>query len=51
MFFHVTVGVDLVDHVLQLCLGGVLSQRPHHCAELLGGDGAIAVLEKSEISE
>ena len=26
----VTVGVHLVDHVLQLGLGGVLTQGPHH---------------------
>lgn len=34
----------LVDHVLQLSLGGVLAQRPHDGAQLLGRDGAIAVL-------
>lgn len=39
-----TVSVDLVDHVLELSLGGVLSKRPHDGAQLLGGDGAIAVL-------
>ena len=39
-----TVGINLVDHVLQLGLRGVLSQRPHDGAQLLGGDGAIAVL-------
>ena len=31
----------LVDHVLQLRLGRVLPQRPHHRAQLLGGDGAL----------
>mmetsp|Transcript_7993 Transcript_7993/g.18713 ORF Transcript_7993/g.18713 Transcript_7993/m.18713 type:complete len:210 (+) Transcript_7993:141-770(+) len=40
----VAVSVDLVDHVLQLSLGRVLAERAHHGAELLGGDGAIAVL-------
>ncbi len=39
-----TVCVDLVDHVLQLGLGGVLSERPHDGAQLLGRDGAVAVL-------
>ena len=35
----VAVSIDLVDHVLQLCFGGVLAQRAHHSAKLLGGDG------------
>lgn len=34
----VVVGVDLVNHILQLRLGRVLSQGPHDRAELLGGD-------------
>jgi hypothetical protein len=34
----VVVGIDLVDHVLQLRLGGVLAERAHHSAELLSGD-------------
>jgi hypothetical protein len=34
----VVVGVNLVDHVLQLRLGGVLSKRAHDGAKLLGGD-------------
>lgn len=34
----VVVGVDLVDHVLELRLGGVLSQTPHDGTQLLGGD-------------
>ena len=34
----VVVGVDFVDHVLKLRLGGVLSQTPHHGTQLLGGD-------------
>ncbi len=41
-----TVSVDFVDHVLELGLGRVLSERPHDGAELLGGDGAISVLVK-----
>ena len=36
--------VNLVDHVLELRLGRVLPERPHDGTELLGGDGAIAVL-------
>lgn len=40
----VAVGVHLVDHVLQLGLGGVLPQGAHDGAQLLGGDGAVAVL-------
>ena len=39
-----TIGVDLIDHVLQLGLGGVLSQGTHDGSQLLGGDGAISVL-------
>lgn len=38
-----TICVHLVDHVLQLGFSGVLSQRPHHCPQLLGGDGAVPV--------
>jgi len=40
----IAISVNLVDHVLQLSLGGVLSQRPHDGSELLGGDRAIAIL-------
>lgn len=34
----VVVGIDLVDHVLQLRLRGVLAERAHDGAQLLGGD-------------
>ena len=34
----VVVGIDLVDHVLQLGLARVLAKRAYDCAELLGGD-------------
>lgn len=34
----VVVGIDLVDHVLELRLAGVLAERAHYGAELLGGD-------------
>lgn len=40
----VAVGVNFVDHVLQLGLGGVLAKGAHHGAEFFDGDGAIAVL-------
>jgi hypothetical protein len=38
------IGVDLIDHVLELGLGGVLAEGAHNCPQLLGGDGAIAIL-------
>ena len=34
---------NLVDHVGELSLGRVLSQRPHDSSELLGRDGTISV--------
>jgi hypothetical protein len=34
----VVVGIDLVDHILQLRLGGVLAEGAHDGAKLLGGD-------------
>jgi hypothetical protein len=34
----VVVSIDLVDHVLELRLGGVLAQGAHDSAEFLGGD-------------
>ena len=40
----VAVGVDLAHHRLQLLVSGFLTERPHHVAELLGGDGPAAVL-------
>merc|ERR1719512_564364 len=42
----IAVRVHLVDHVLELSLRWVLSQRSHHCTQLLGCDGAIAILVK-----
>ena len=41
-----TVGVDLVYHILKLCLGWILAKGPHHCAQLLRRDGAVAILVK-----
>jgi hypothetical protein len=34
----VGVGVDLVNHVLELTLAGVLTERAEKSAQLLGGD-------------
>lgn len=36
----ITISIHLIDHVLQLSFSGILTQRPHHCAKLLGCDGA-----------
>ena len=36
----VAVGIDLIDHVLKLSLRGVLAERAHNGAKLLGCDGA-----------
>lgn len=36
--------VHLVDHILQLGIRRVLVQLAHHRAELLGRDGAVAIL-------
>lgn len=41
-----TIRIHLINHVLQLCFSGVLSQGPHHCPQLLGGDSAISILVK-----
>lgn len=41
-----TISIHLIDHILQLSLSGVLSQRAHHSPELLGGDRPITVLVK-----
>lgn len=41
-----TISVHFIDHVLQLCLCGVLTQRAHHCPQFFGGDGAIPILVK-----
>lgn len=34
----VVVGIHLVDHVLELRLAGILAERAHDGAQLLGGD-------------
>ena len=36
----IAVSIDLINHVLQFCLGWVLAERPHDGAKLFGGDGA-----------
>ena len=38
-----TTVAHLIDHVLQLSLGGILSERAHHGTQLLRGDRSIAV--------
>ena len=40
----VAISIDLIDHVLELGLSGVLAKGAHDSAQLLGGDGAITVL-------
>ena len=44
MPIDLTVGINFVDHVLKFSLGRVLSERPHDGSQLLGGDGAVAIL-------
>ena len=39
-----TVDVDLVDHILELFLAGVLSQRFHHSSQLFRRNRAVAIL-------
>lgn len=39
----VSISVNLVDHVAELSLGRVLSERSHDGSELLGGNGSISV--------
>merc|ERR1719324_586926 len=40
----ITICINLVDHVLQLCLRWVLPKGTHHGAQLLRCDGTITVL-------
>merc|ERR1712117_338101 len=40
----VTISIDLIDHILELSLSWVLSERSHDSSELFGGDGTITVL-------
>merc|ERR1719478_472285 len=40
----ITIGVDLVDHILEFGLGGILTQGAHNSPQLFGGDSSIAVL-------
>ena len=41
-----TISVDFIDHVLELSLGWILSERPHDCSQFLGSDRAVAILVK-----
>jgi hypothetical protein len=48
----VVVSVHLVDHVLELRLAGVLAERAHDSAQLLGGDLTCAnVLVLDEVEQ
>merc|ERR1740117_2348858 len=40
----VTISIHLIDHVLKLCFGWVLSKRSHHCSQFLRGDGTVTIL-------
>merc|ERR1712118_111856 len=40
----ISICIHFIDHVLELSLGGILSQRAHDCSQLLGSDSAITVL-------
>ncbi len=42
----VAVGVDFIDHVLELSLRRILTQGAHDGAQLFRGDRAVAVLIK-----
>ena len=46
-YLLLAVFAGLVDHILELSLGGVLAEGSHHRAQLLGGDGAISVLTRA----
>ena len=41
---HCSQQPHLIDHVLQLSLRGVLTERTHHGSQLLGRDRAITIL-------
>eukprot|EP01018_Ginkgo_biloba_P018235 Gb_37019 [translate_table: standard] len=45
----VPISIHLINHILELCLCGVLSQRSHNSTQLLRCDAAIAIfVEKTE---
>lgn len=41
-----TISIHLIDHILQLCLCGILSQRAHDSPQFFGGDGPITIFVK-----
>lgn len=44
-----TISIHLIDHVLEFGFSWVLTQRPHDCAQLLGGNGTISIfIEQGE---
>merc|ERR1719195_624702 len=45
----ISISIDLIDHVLELSFGWVLTQGSHHCAQLFRRDGSITIfVEKRE---
>jgi hypothetical protein len=45
----IAVSIDFVNHVLELRLGGVLTQGPHDCPEFLSGDATCPLTHQSQI--
>jgi hypothetical protein len=45
----ISVSIDFVNHVLELRLGGVLTQGPHDCPEFLSGDATCPLTHQSQI--
>ena len=43
----ISIGINLVDHVLELSLRGVLSQGTHDSPKLHGGDRAIIICNRA----
>lgn len=45
--FLITIFIHLVNHLLELICGGILTQHPHHLAQLFGADTAVLrILDK-----
>jgi len=40
------IGIDLIDHVLELSLGRVLAEGTHDGSKLLGGDGTYETIKR-----
>jgi len=43
----IAIGVDLVDHILEFMLCGVLAQRTHHGAKLPRGDRTVTIYHRA----